>query len=267
MSETVKNANGEKNIRKAAWRLCATFQATENYEREGAYDFLYCILPFIAETYKDSPDELKYRLKKNNEFFNCNPVFSGPIIGLIAAMEENHVNEDTIQAIKVGLMGPLAGLGDTIIYTLIIPLLFSAGASLALKGSMAGPIIVIPITFVLMFVCRYYGTIYTYHRGQKGMDKIMASIDKITELASKYGCFIIGSIIVSMLSITTPVTFTINDNTVALQDKLNAVLPSLLTIVFVLLAYRLMTKRNLKPVQTLFVLIAIGFVLGVLGLL
>ena len=117
MSETVKNANGEKNIRKAAWRLCATFQATENYEREGAYDFLYCILPFIAETYKDSPDELKYRLKKNNEFFNCNPVFSGPIIGLIAAMEENHVNEDTIQAIKVGLMGPLAGLGDTIIYT------------------------------------------------------------------------------------------------------------------------------------------------------
>ena len=142
MSEALDKSLGEKDIKKAALRLCWTFQATENYEREGAYDFLYCILPFLERTYKNDPDELKVRLKKNNEFFNCNPVFTGPIIGLVAAMEENKVDEDTIQAVKVGLMGPLAGLGDTIIYTLIIPLLFSFGAGLALQGSIWGPIIV-----------------------------------------------------------------------------------------------------------------------------
>lgn len=267
MSEKTVNEKGLKNAKKAAWRLILTFQATENYEREGAYDFLYCILPTLRDTYKDNPEELKVRTRKNNEFFNCNPVFSGPIIGLVAAMEENHVDEDTIQSTKVALMGPLAGLGDTIIYTLIIPLLFSAGANLALQGSMAGPIMVIPITFVLMFVCRYYGTLYTYKRGIEGMNTIMSKINVISELASKYGCFLVGSMVVNMLSVTTPFTFTFGDSTVALQDKLDAVIPSLLPLLFVWLAYSLLTKGKKKPVTVLFILIGIGAVLSLIGLL
>lgn len=268
MSENpVETKRDEKNIKKAAWRLITSFQACENFEREQGYDFLYCILPFLEEKYKDQPEELKKRLKDNNNFFNCNPVFTGPIIGLTCAMEENGVDEETIQSVKVGLMGPMAGIGDTLVFTLFISLLFSIGATFALEGSILGPIMVIPITCVVLFLCRYYGTLYTYRMGISAMDVIMEKINSITKVAMKFGCIIVGAMAVFLVSASTPLSITVGESVISVQDKIDAILPNLIPILIVFGCYGLLTKAKLSPVKVLLILIVFGFLASVLGVL
>jgi mannose/fructose/N-acetylgalactosamine-specific phosphotransferase system component IID len=268
MSEkaTMKKTD-ERDIKKSAWRLITGFQACENFEREQGYDFLYCILPFLKKKYADRPDELKARLKANNNFFNCNPVFTGPIIGLTCAMEENEVDEETIQSVKVGLMGPMAGIGDTLVFTLFISLLFSIGATLALEGSILGPILVIPITCIVLFLCRYYGTLYTYRVGISAMDTIMEKINSITQIAMKFGCVIVGAMVVFLVSASTPLSLTVGESVISVQDKIDSILPNLIPILIVAGCYGLLTKAKLSPVKVLLILIVFGFVASIIGVL
>jgi mannose/fructose/N-acetylgalactosamine-specific phosphotransferase system component IID len=257
----------EKAIKKTAWRLITSFQACENYEREQAYDYLYCMLPTLEETYKDDPEELKKRLKAHNEFFNCNPVFTGPILGITSAMEENKVDEKTIQSLKVGLMGPLAGIGDTLVFTIYISILFSLGASFAQQGSIVGPLMVIPLTFIPLFLCRYFGTTIAYKKGMESIEKITAALDKVTTIAQEFGLVIIGAMSVLLVTAKTSISFSVGDTTIALQDKLDALLPGLLSVLFVFVSYKLLTRAKWSPVKVLFFLLGVGFVLGAIGVL
>lgn len=263
----MSDKKSEVNIKKAARRLIFGFQACENFEREQAYDFLYCILPTLKSTYKDNPEELKKRMKANNNFFNCNPVVTGPIIGITCAMEENKVDEDTIQSVKVGLMGPLAGIGDTLIYTLYISILFSIGATFAYQGSILGPLMVIPFTFIPLYLCRYYGTLYTYRKGIESMDLIMEKLNVITNVAMKFGCIIVGAMTVFLVSASTPISIAVGKSTISVQDKLNSILPNLIPVLVVLGCYTLLTKYKFTPLKVLLVLIVVGFAAGALGIL
>lgn len=257
----------EKSIKRTAWRLITSFQACENYEREQAYDYLYCMLPTLGETYKDDPEELKKRLQAHNEFFNCNPVFTGPILGITTAMEENRVEEDAIQSLKVGLMGPLAGVGDTLVFTIYISILFSIGASLASQGSILGPILVIPLTFVPLFLCRYFGTIVAYRKGMESIDQITSALGKVTTIAQKIGLIVIGAMSVLLVSAKTPISIAVGDATIAVQDKLDMLLPGLLPLCFVFACYQLLVKAKWSPVKVLLLLMVVGFVLGAIGAL
>lgn len=257
----------EKTAKKAAWRLITSFQACENYEREQAYDYLYCMLPTLEETYKDDPEELKRRLKANNEFFNCNPVFTGPILGIAAAMEENKVDEETIQSVKTSLMGPLAGVGDTLVFTIYISILFSIGSSFAAEGNVLGPLLVIPLTFIPLFLCRYFGTTIAYKKGMESIDQITSALDKITAVAQKFGLVIVGAMAVLLVNASTSISFEIGESTIALQDKFDALLPGLLPVCFVFVCYQLLTKAKWSPVKVLMFLLVVGFVLGAVGVL
>lgn len=77
-------------------------------------------------------------------FFNTTPAVCGPVIGVTAAMEEARANgaeidDGTINGIKVGLMGPLAGVGDPLVWGTLRPITAALGASLALSGNILGP--------------------------------------------------------------------------------------------------------------------------------
>ncbi len=264
---TTMSQEPARDIKKVAWRLILAFQCCENFEREQAYDFLYCILPFLKRKYKDRSEELKERLTANNNFFNCNPVFTGPVLGMTCAMEENEVDEETIQSVKVGLMGPLAGIGDTLVYTLYMSVLFAFGAALATSGSIAGPIMVIPLVLIPLFLARYYGTIYTFKKGMEAMDQIMTIMDSITSVASKFGCVMAGAMAVLLVSASTPLTMQLGKGTIKIQDRLDSILPGLIPLLVVGICYLLLKKAKLKPVYVLWILLVVGMLASVVGVL
>ena len=112
-----------------------------NFERMQAIGFCVSLIPALKKLY--TGDELKMALQRHLEFFNTQPFLATPIMGIIAAMEEKRANgaditPQTLSGVKVGLIGPLAGVGDPIFWGTLRPVLAALGAGIALTGSIIG---------------------------------------------------------------------------------------------------------------------------------
>ena len=119
--------------------------ASFNYERMQNGGWAYSLIPALKKLYP-SGEEAKEALKRHLEFFNTHPYVAAPIIGVTLALEEERANgadidDAAIQGVKVGMMGPLAGVGDPVFWFTLRPILGALGASLALGGSIVGPLL------------------------------------------------------------------------------------------------------------------------------
>ena len=102
-------------------------QANWNYERMHNVGFAYTLAPLIKKLYK-SKEGRKHALQRHLEFVNTHPYLHAPIMGVVMALEEEKANgaeiEDmAIQGVKIGMMGPLAGVGDPIFWGTLRPII------------------------------------------------------------------------------------------------------------------------------------------------
>jgi len=263
-------------VRSAMWRHLITLQWSWNYERMQALGYLYSMLPVINEVYQDK-DERIAAMKRHLVFYNTNPqVGSPPIFGATVALEGQHEGK-AVDSLKVGLMGPLAGIGDTIQAILFRPIVAVFAASLALSGSYFGPVIIFLsgiLWTVLMIPLFYFG----YRQGI-GVAKEVTSqgtLTRVTEMVTMMGMIVIGGFIPSiMAAVQTPLKYVqtvssqgqTHTETVALQSTLNAILPYMLPVLFVAFAYWLLSGLKLSAVWVLVILFVIAFVCGAFGIL
>ena len=219
-----------KKVRRAVCNRHQYLQGSWNYERMQNGGWCYSMIPAIKELYKD-PGDQKEALKRHLEFYNTHPYVSAPVIGVTLAMEEERANgapidDVAIQGVKGGMMGPLAGVGDPVFWFTVRPILGALGASLALGGSIVGPI----LFFVLWNVIRLAFLWYTQEFGYKVGTSITKDLSggllgKITEGASILGMFIIGALVERWVSISfTPIVSQIPQQAGAYIDWTN--LPS-----------------------------------------
>ncbi|MED4224982.1 PTS system mannose/fructose/sorbose family transporter subunit IID [Neobacillus cucumis] len=197
--------------RMSVWWRSTFIQGSWNYERMQNGGWVYSMIPAIKKLYKTKEDRAA-ALKRHLEFFNTHPYVASPIIGVTLALEEERANgapvDDTaIQGVKVGMMGPLAGIGDPVFWFTVRPILGALGASLALTGNILGPI----IFFVLWNLIRMGFTWYTQEFGYKAGSKITDDLSggvlqDITKGASILGMFILGALVNRWVSVKfTPV--------------------------------------------------------------
>ncbi|MGV3464021.1 MAG: PTS system mannose/fructose/sorbose family transporter subunit IID [Heyndrickxia sp.] len=193
------------------WWRSTFIQGSWNYERMQNGGWAFSMIPAIKKLYKTKEDRAD-ALKRHLEFFNTHPYVASPIIGVTLALEEERANgapvDDTaIQGVKVGMMGPLAGIGDPVFWFTVRPILGALGASLALTGNILGPI----IFFVLWNLIRMGFTWYTQEFGYKAGSKITDDLSggllqDITKGASILGMFILGALVNRWVSVKfTPV--------------------------------------------------------------
>lgn len=263
-------------VRKAMWRHLITLQWSWNYERMQALGYVYSMLPVINAVYKDKAERIA-AIKRHLVFYNTNPqVGSPPIFGATVALEAQKQGE-TVDSVKVGLMGPLAGIGDTIQAILFRPIIAVIAASLALSGSFFGPLIMFLSGIawsVLMIPLFYFG----YRQGIGVAHEVSSEgrLARFTNMITMMGMIVIGAFIPSiMAAVTTPLKYsqTVSNlgqshtETVALQSTLDSLLPYLIPIVFVALAYWLLRGLKLSAVWVLIILFVVAFVLGAVGIL
>ena len=134
-------------------------QGSWNYERMQNGGWCFAMIPAIKKLYSNKEDQIA-ALKRHMEFYNTHPYVSAPVIGVTLALEEDRANgaqvEDAaIQGVKVGMMGPLAGVGDPVFWFTLRPILGALGASLALGGSIMGPLL---FFFAWNIASRSFGT-------------------------------------------------------------------------------------------------------------
>ena len=160
-------------------------------------------------------------LERHLEFFNTHPYVAAPIMGVTLALEEEKANgaeidDAAVQGVKIGMMGPLAGIGDPVFWFTVRPILGALGASLALTGNIFGPI----LFFVLWNLIRMGFLWYTQELGYKAGSEITKDmsggiLQDITKGASILGMFILAVLVERWVSIK----FAFNVSSVQLDDK------------------------------------------------
>mgnify|MGYP005842880291 FL=1 len=263
-----------QDLMRAFWRYVFLFQCGWNYERMQSVGYCYTMIPILKKLHPD-PEEFKEAFLTNLNVFNTNPVVGAPlIIGAHIALEEAGASLETTEGLKVGLMGPLAGVGDTLVWALYNSIIFSIGASMALAGNVLGPILVILLVFFPYLAVRYWQFFWAYRQGTNLVAQLGGGvIAKVTEFATLVGLIVIGGFAPSIVrltvawqpSITTTVQGQPATTTINIQQQLDSILPYMLPVLVTALAYWLL-KRGWSPVAVLGVLFVIGFIGGAIGL-
>ena len=249
-----------------------------NFERVQAMGYCYVMIPAIKRLYGPGAQR-NAALKRHLEWFNTHPWISAPIFGVTAAMEEEMANkkdfdEKAISGMKIGLMGPLAGVGDPIFWGTLRPVLAALGASLALGGNIAGPLLFFILINAIRLSTKYYGLKYGYLKGAEILKDLVGNrIQKLTEGASILGLFVMGALVSKWTTINIPVVVSrIKDDSgkvvvKTVQDVLDSILPGLLPLALTLLV-AWMLRKGTNPLLIIFGIFLIGiggYWIGFLG--
>ncbi|MDF7670623.1 PTS system mannose/fructose/sorbose family transporter subunit IID [Orbaceae bacterium ESL0721] len=212
MSDIIQIDNSENKIKltkkdrlSVAWR--STFlQGSWNYERMQNGGWVYAMIPAIKKLYPMKEDR-SAALKRHLEFFNTHPYLAAPVFGVTLALEEERANgapvdDVTIQGVKVGMMGPLAGVGDPVFWFTVRPMLGALGASLALSGNVLGPILFFLLWNIIRWGFIWYTLEFGYRTGSKITDNLSGGLlQKVTKGASILGMFVLAALVQRWVSI------------------------------------------------------------------
>lgn len=244
-----------------------------NYERMQGLAFCHAMSPLIEKLYK-TKEERAAALKRHLVFFNTEPNVGTPIHGIVIAMEEEKaagaedITDEAINSVKAGLMGPLAGIGDTITQGTLTPLFIAFGIGIALQGNVLGPILYIILISLSIIGISYFGWMAGYKQGKKAVLSILKSgmINKIISGAGIVGCMVLGALIAKYVNVSTPVVFTAGEQQVALQaDIFDVMVPKILPLLATLGCYKLLDKK-MNPMMVMLIIVAVGLVGGLIGL-
>ena len=213
----------KKDRMSVAWRH-QFLQGSWNYERMQNGGWCYSIIPAIKRLYPNKEDQIE-ALKRHMEFYNTHPYVSAPVMGVTLALEEERangaeINDQAIQGVKVGMMGPLAGVGDPVFWFTLRPILGALGASLALSGNIVGPLLFFFAWNIIRMAFIWYTQEFGYKVGTSiAQDLSGGLLGKITEGASILGMFIIGALVQRWVSISfTPIVSTVTQSEGAYID-------------------------------------------------
>lgn len=283
-------------------------QGSWNYERMQNGGWCYSIIPAIKKLYSKEEDRAA-ALKRHLEFYNTHPYVSAPVMGVTLALEEERANgmpvdDQTVQGVKVGMMGPLAGVGDPVFWFTVRPILGALGASLALSGSIVGPLLFFVVWNLVRIAFLWYTQEFGYKVGTSiAKDMSGGLLGKVTEGASILGMFIIGALVQRWVSISfTPVVSQVTQSKGAyiewdklpkgaagikealtqynslganglnqvkvttLQQNLDQLVPGLAALLLTLLCCYLL-KKKVSPIVIIIALFVVGIVARVIGVM
>ena len=243
-------------------------QASFNYERMQAGGFLCAQLPLLKKIYKDDKAGLSAAMQDNLEFINTHPNLVGFLMGLLISMEEARADRNTIKGLKVALFGPLAGIGDAIFWFTILPIVAGISASMAMDGSIVGPIIFF-LTYVAIFAFRFVLTHIGYNLGTKAIGAITEGAEKIGKAATVLGCTVIGGLIANYVNLSVALEIPVNEvKTVNVQaDFFDKIFPNILSIGYVFLLLYFLKKKKVSPVVLIVATFALALVCSFFGIL
>lgn len=283
-------------------------QGSWNYERMQNGGWCYSIIPAIKRLYSSKEDRAQ-ALKRHMEFYNTHPYVSAPVMGVTLALEEDRANgaaidDVAIQGVKVGMMGPLAGVGDPVFWFTLRPILGALGASLALSQNIMGPLLFFFAWNIIRIAFLWYTQEFGYKVGTSITKDLSGGLmGKITEGASILGMFIIGALVERWVSISfTPIVSRVQQQAgtfidwanlpagsegirealtqyaslgsaaldeykvTTLQANLDSLIPGLAAVGLTLLCCWLL-KKKVSPIMIILALFAVGIIGRVIGIM
>ena len=295
-----------KSDRQKVWWRSQFRQGSWNYERMQNLGWAYSLIPAIKKLYTKKEDQAA-ALERHLEFFNTHPYVAAPIMGVTLALEEERANgveidDAAIQGVKIGMMGPLAGIGDPVFWFTVRPILGALGASLAASGNLVGPLLFFFGWNAIRMAFLWYTQEFGYKAGSEITKDMSGGILKdITKGASILGMFILAVLVQRWVSIN----FTVNlpgkqlaegayinfpEGPVSgaelkgilgqalgglsldkiqpqtLQGQLNSLIPGLMGLLLTFLCMWLL-KKKVSPITIILALFAVGIAARFFGIM
>ena len=295
-----------KSDRQKVWWRSQFLQGSWNYERMQNLGWAYSLIPAIKKLYTKKEDQAA-ALERHLEFFNTHPYVAAPIMGVTLALEEERANgveidDAAIQGVKIGMMGPLAGIGDPVFWFTVRPILGALGASLAASGNIVGPLLFFFGWNAIRMAFLWYTQEFGYKAGSEITKDMSGGILKdITKGASILGMFILAVLVQRWVSIN----FTVNlpgkqlaegayinfpEGAVTgaelkgilgqalgglsldkiqpqtLQGQLNSLIPGLMGLLLTFLCMWLL-KKKVSPIAIILALFAVGIAARFFGIM
>jgi fructoselysine/glucoselysine PTS system EIID component len=239
----------KKDLRKIFWRSLP-MEFSWHYERQMHMGFEFMMIPALKKIYKDDPEKYKEALQRNLEFFNCSMYVTTFIGSIVASMEEMNAKQDdfdptSISTMKVALMGPLAGIGDSLFFGTIRIIAIGIGTSLAAQGNILGTLLFLLVFNVPAFLVRYFGAMKGYELGANYLEKIQKSgmMDKFMMAASIVGVMVIGGMTKELITVTTPLAIGTGDAAASIQEILDGIMPGMMSLGVMGIYYWLLKKK------------------------
>lgn len=276
LAEQKENIITKLDLFKAWWKWCLAVEVPVSFDRMQALAFGYSLNKILRKVYKDKPEELKEAMKRHTSMFNTNCDWGSIIHGIVISLEEQralgneNITPEVIQSLKLGLMGPLAGIGDSVDQGIVATIPLAIFVPMALNGS-----IIAAFMPALIYLAWSYGySWFLFQKGYKlGKNAVLeilhsGKVKKIIDIASIVGLFMIGCLSSSFVTFKTIWTFTNSSGTkVALQSILDGMLPKLLPFTLVMGMYLYITKKGPKYLRVMVFTMVLAIVLTLIGII
>ena len=255
-----------------SWALWTFFaHANYNYERLQGTGFAHAMTPIIRRLYT-TEDEIRAALKRHLVFFNTEPNFGNVVHGTVIAMEEQRANgaaidDDAINSVKSGLMGPMAGIGDTLSQSTITPILLALGIGIAggtasgtavptlsgATGNPLGAIIYMVLVSIVIVTIGYTAWMQGYARGRSFVTEILRSgtIDRVLVGAGVLGNMVLGALAANFVVVNLAPTVNIAGAQMNLQAAIiDPLFPGAQALGLVVMTWYLL-RRRVSPLALL----------------
>ena len=251
-------------------------QCCYNYERMMGMACAHTFLPVVKYLYPDNKEKQIDLMTREMEFFNVHIEFGSCILGLAIALEEEKamgvdIPNEFITNIKTSLMGPLAGVGDTIYQGVLIPILLALCIDITRSGdgNIWGAIVYTVLMVAISYIFSYINFMFGYNAGSDAIMDFLEKgiIVKLLTAASIMGCMVMGGLIVNYVKVKCGLVIHTSGSDFSLQESLfDAVLPNILPLLTTMGIYGLMQKKW-TSIKIILLIVVLGIVCGFFNIL
>lgn len=280
MANTEKNTTPYKITKKDLFMtynkwMWLSAETSNNYERLQSLGFCNALSGCLKKMYAYDQDQYIESLQRHLIFYNSEGSIGTIIHGITLSMEEEKASGDEnitgemITGIKTGLMGPIAGMGDTLVQGTMKPLILGLACNFAIQGNWIGLLICI-LEGVAVALSGYGMFTLGYRLGKESVAKILnSSAVKIgINAVSILGLFMMGVMSFSYVKVNIPIIIPSTTGDLSIQtDILDKIVPGLLPLMAVLFLYLFFTKKGQKYTQVVFAIIIFSLIASFLGIL
>ena len=267
----------KKDINKAAWSYIFFSQATQNFERMMGLAFCHVLEPVLKKLYQNNPDEYQKALQRHMQFYNTEPQLGALIPGITIAMEEaraqgEDVSEELIVNTKNALMGPFAGIGDSMIIGTYSPILLSIAMSMCLQdGNPIGPLFFCAVWLTTIVGMQWY----LFHKGYSmgiGAANLFftqkALADQITTGLTMMGLMVIGGVAATTVKANVIFQFVSGEMSISIQETVfNKIMLGVLPLILTLVSWYLLDKKKWSAAKLILAIVLFAAAMVLLGIM
>ncbi|SKC35723.1 PTS system mannose/fructose/sorbose family transporter subunit IID [Maledivibacter halophilus] len=246
----------------------------QNMERMEAPAFARS-MGIVADKLYDDEEDKKNLMKRHTQFFNTEPLIGTIIPGIVLGMEEQkasgeEIPDELINGIKTALMGPFAGIGDSLMAGTLVPILLSIALGLSKdSGSIAGPIFYVVAYLGIMIPTTWFLFKKGYTTGIKSAETVLSggTKDMLTRAANIVGLIVLGAISAQYVAAKVGLSYTSGDLSIELKPMLDNIFPSLVPLILTIMSWYLLDKKKINIGWVFLIFIIIAAICSVTGIL